>query len=625
MSPDKSHDSGWPAVLLVAITYVYFLIFAQFAFLHRLAALSIARDNLNAVMTAMAFGGILFSLSTPRIKFLLSSRMRLRVGFGTCGTAAFLAICPLTVVLAIFVALLIGAGLGLLTVTLATHLGEWCGNRNQLLKIGFGTGIGYLLCNVPPFFAASPQTQAIVASILCFAGIFIAPSKSTQQPPAKSSTLPFAFIVACFAALVWLDSAAFFIIQSTSALKAGTWQGTAHLWTNGSLHLVAAVASAWLLSRRSALFVLSVAFLFLAFACLFLLAPPPALPASAFYPIGVSLYSVALVAYPSLLAPAQSLAGRGRQAGWIYAIAGWVGSALGIGMGQNLGHVPPLFVAAAGVIVLFPALVSLMQNRPRELAVVALVLLVAFIVDSAMPSPHPSASLSAVERGRQVYIAEGCISCHSQYVRPNSRDVQMWGPVESLTEIRSQRPPLIGNRRQGPDLAEIGARRSPLWLKMHFFNPAEVSGASIMPSFAFLFRNGRGDDLIAYLSALRGPGATEHIAEESCWHLPAAALAQANASNGRRLFQRNCATCHTSTGATRIAWQASFRKLPPELARGPISPLAFTAPALARIHRIAQVAKFGIPGTDMAGHEYLNDNDLASISLWLAETTPNRP
>ncbi len=85
-------------------------------------------------------------------------------------------------------------------------------------------------------------------------------------------------------------------------------------------------------------------------------------------PIGVSLYSVALVAYPSLLSSATSTAQRGRQAGWIYAIAGWIGSALGIGMGQNLGHVPPAFVAVASAVVLFPVLVRVFRHRPRELA-----------------------------------------------------------------------------------------------------------------------------------------------------------------------------------------------------------------------------------------------------------------
>jgi cytochrome c oxidase cbb3-type subunit 2 len=89
------------------------------------------------------------------------------------------------------------------------------------------------------------------------------------------------------------------------------------------------------------------ALLALGCACLFLLDPPHAKLALIFYPVGVSPYSVALVVSPSMLAPAASVAERGRQAGWIYAVAGWGDSALGIGMGQNLRHVPPTYVAAA--------------------------------------------------------------------------------------------------------------------------------------------------------------------------------------------------------------------------------------------------------------------------------------
>ncbi len=619
----KMHDSGWRGATLVAITYVYFLIFAQFAFLSRLAALGIADAHLKVVMGAMAAGGILLSLLTPRMKLWPSPALRLRIGLGASGAAAFLTLLPLSTGASIAVALLIGAGLGLLTVTLVTHLREWIGRQNPLLKVGLGTGVGYFVCNIPAFFTASPQTQAVSAGVLCLAGIWITPLKEAAQPEETASAAPRAFVfpfaVACFTALVWLDSAAFFIIQSTAALKAGTWQGTAHLWTNGLLHLGAALASAWLLRRRGLGFVLPAAFLALGSACLLLLDPARALPASVFYPIGVSLYSVALVAYPSLLAPAGSIAERGRMAGWIYAIAGWAGSALGIGMGQNLGHVPPAFVAAAGAVVLLPGLRKMLRERGRELALTAVILLAAFYIKHMYLAVHAPAQLSQVERGRQVYISEGCISCHSQYVRPGTADVLMWGPVESLEEIHRQRPPLIGNRRQGPDLAEVGGRRSPLWLKAHFFDPAEVSGASIMPSFGLLFRDERGNDLVAYLASLHGDGTQQHIAAERLWHPAAAAVAQADAAEGERLFHRYCATCHTQEGRTRQAWQSSFKRLPPDLAVGPYFYLPPQGALTLRMDRLEQIAKFGIPGTDMPGHEYLNDTEIASISLWLSQ------
>src|SRR5664279_3166687 len=86
--------SGWRGVCQVAITYVYFLMFAQFAFLKRLASLGIADDHLKAVMAAMAIGGISFSLLAPRINLWPSQRLRLGVAFGVCAIAAFLTLSP---------------------------------------------------------------------------------------------------------------------------------------------------------------------------------------------------------------------------------------------------------------------------------------------------------------------------------------------------------------------------------------------------------------------------------------------------------------------------------------------------------------------------------------------------
>ncbi len=192
-------------------------------------------------------------------------------------------------------------------------------------------------------FTASPSAQAVAAALLCFLGIAIASHGMLHAEETILNRQPiqsFPRVLSCFTALVWLDSAAFFIIQNTPALKAGTWLGSLHLWSNGTLHLIGALASAWLLRRRGLFFVLAAAFVALAAACLLLLHPEHAMVASLFYPLGVSLYSVALVAYPSLLAPATSTQERGIQAGWIYAVAGWFGSAMGIGMGQTSAMYP---------------------------------------------------------------------------------------------------------------------------------------------------------------------------------------------------------------------------------------------------------------------------------------------
>jgi cbb3-type cytochrome c oxidase subunit II len=624
MSGTDARCAGWRGVSLIAVTYIYFLIFAQFAFLKRLAELGIAGDHLKAVMAAMALGGIALSLLTPRIRRSVQPVLRLRVALFLCGAAASLTLAKLNLPGAIAVSLLIGCGLGLLTVTLVTHLRRWLGEGNHLFKVGLGTGLGYLVCNLPPIFTASPSVQAVAAALLCLLGIAIAAHGTLHAEETLQNRQPvqsFPRVLSCFTALVWLDSAAFFIIQNTPALKAGTWLGSLHLWGNGTLHLIAALASAWLLRRRGLFFVLASAFVALAAACLLLLHPEHAMLASLFYPLGVSLYSVALVAYPSLLAPAASTRERSIQAGWIYAVAGWFGSAMGIGMGQNLGHVPPAFVLVSGLIILAPVVVHVIRQRPRECIVTAVVVSAAFCIEQATTVHRlQTAPLTAVARGRQVYISEGCINCHSQYVRPNTPDVLMWGPMRTVEELRRDRPPLIGNRRQGPDLSEVGARRSPLWLRAHFFNPSEVSHASFMPSYAYLFGGAddhRGDDLIAYLSSLRDGGEAQHRLQEETWQPAAEAIADAKQADGARLFAAHCATCHDANGPTRRRWETSFQRVPPDLAVGPFLHWSTSGSDVERRLQLARIIKFGVPGSDMPGHEYLPDSEVAAITLWV--------
>lgn len=639
--------SGGRGVGLIAITYVYFLIFAQFAFLKRLGALGIEETHLKPVMAAMAVGGILMSLAAPRWSGIPAPGLRLRIALLGCAGAAFLSLLPLTLFTSMAVALLIGCSLGLLTVTLVTHLRLWLGEGNLLLKVGMGTGLGYLLCNVPVFFASAAGVQAMVAGGLCLAGLLctreVAGRQWVEEVPTARVTSSWSFwrVLICFTALVWLDSAAFFIIQNSPSLKAGTWQGTAHLWVNASLHLTAALGSAWLLRRRGLAWVLPLAYIALAAACLLLLRVDGVVLASVFYPMGVSLYSVALVAYPSLLAPG-SVEQRGRQAGWIYAVAGWAGSALGIGMGQHLGVVPPAFVVAAGLLFVVPGSLAFISRRRLEIAVTIAILLLSFGVDKLLDSRRVvQASDSAVERGRAVYVHEGCIHCHSQYVRPHTRDELMWGPVQTVAEVRRGAPPLIGNRRQGPDLSEVGSRRSALWLRAHFENPAEVSHASFMPSYSSLFQDRRGDDLVAYVQNLHANDQTSHAAharEEEAWHLNPAERAGAiggaqegdDSSQGHQLFQDNCVTCHEANGSTRQRWAGSFRRVPPDLAKETLMHVNPASSSEEQVNQFAHIIKFGIAETDMPGHEYMSDRDISALSRWLMQqrhyppTQPNR-
>ena len=619
--------AGWQGVGLIAITYIYFLIFAQFGFLKRLAELGITGEHLKAIMGAMAVGGIAASLLTPRLENFREPSRRLQLAFAGCAAGAMLTLLPLNLFGAIAVSGLIGVSLGVLTVTLVTHLKLWMGQRQPLLKVGAGVGLAYFICNYPALFEASPATMAIVSAALCVVGIGLAviTASESETRPADIKSSPFLLALACFTALVWLDSAAFFIIQNTPALKSGTWEGARRLWQNGGVHFIAALVSALLLSRRGLAFTLAVAITFLGGACLLLAEPGRAALASVAYPIGVSLYSVALVAYPAFLANKASARERARLAGWLYAVAGWIGSGLGIGMGQNLGHIPTLFVLAAALLFFAPMLWKIFCHRQREVLTLGVLFGGAWIINQCIaPSAQPARSLTLVEKGREIYISEGCIHCHSQYVRPGAPDEMMWGTATDVNASRAEAPPLIGNRRQGPDLATVGNRRSALWLKAHFISPSMVSYHSPMPSYAHLFADDRGDALLAYVQSLGATNLVARLVEQGSWQLPADV--DAAKSDGAKLVGQYCLTCHSPAGAMRRTWGKAFKRLPPDFANGPFAYAPATADVKWRQDRIAQIIKFGLPGTDMPGHEYLPDNEIAAIAEYVAKlSTTNKP
>ena len=90
-----------------------------------------------------------------------------------------------------------------------------------------------------------------------------------------------------------------------------------------------------------------------------------------------------------------------------------------------------------------------------------------------------------------------------------------------------------------------------------------------MPSFSFLFADPRGDDLVAYLASLHTAGTSQHEADQRFWQPSAQAMASADSALGKQLYQQHCATCHSKDGRTRLAWQSSFKRLPPDLTIGP--------------------------------------------------------
>lgn len=198
-------------------------------------------------------------------------------------------------------------------------------------------------------------------------------------------------------------------------------------------------------------------------------------------------------------------------------------------------------------------------------------------------------------KGQQVFIAEGCVACHTQQVRNIEMDA-MWGERPAIPQdfyyskqrmdVWRQTPSILGSERTGPDLTDVG-KRQPLdsWQLLHLFEPRAVSKHSVMPSFRWLFNaidssavqetdvvvnvpdkylndpgkkivaSEKAMQLVAYLESLKQPELPE--GETAPEFIPltkkdkqmaGSAGGDGSGLDGKRLFENTCAACHQSTG-----------------------------------------------------------------------------
>lgn len=91
--------------------------------------------------------------------------------------------------------------------------------------------------------------------------------------------------------------------------------------------------------------------------------------------------------------------------------------------------------------------------------------------------------------GRDIYIREGCNTCHSQMIRPMRAETERYGHYSVAGEFVYDRPFLWGSKRTGPDLARVGGRYSDDWHRAHLYNPRDVVPESNMPAFPWLFED----------------------------------------------------------------------------------------------------------------------------------------
>jgi cytochrome c oxidase cbb3-type subunit I/II len=166
------------------------------------------------------------------------------------------------------------------------------------------------------------------------------------------------------------------------------------------------------------------------------------------------------------------------------------------------------------------------------------------------------------ERGRKVYIREGCWYCHSQYVRPVTGEDRRWGPPSQEGEYAYDVPHLFGTRRIGPDLTREGGRVSDDWHFAHEFNPRSIVPDSIMPRFPWLFRGvdsaGKPiptEDMVALVAYIQKLGTNlgrwrkDFYYVESGSSIPFIPATMENGGeDGKQVYARRCAGCHGDAG-----------------------------------------------------------------------------
>ncbi|HLW61972.1 MAG TPA: cytochrome-c oxidase, cbb3-type subunit I [Flavobacterium sp.] len=140
-----------------------------------------------------------------------------------------------------------------------------------------------------------------------------------------------------------------------------------------------------------------------------------------------------------------------------------------------------------------------LERKPIQLTVLATITILiggivqiipTLVVKSNIPtieSVKPYTPLELV--GRDLYIREGCVGCHSQMIRPFRSEVARYGDYSKSGEFVFDRPFLWGSKRTGPDLHRLGGKYSDNWHFNHMYDPQSTSAGSIMPSYKWLFDN----------------------------------------------------------------------------------------------------------------------------------------
>lgn len=135
------------------------------------------------------------------------------------------------------------------------------------------------------------------------------------------------------------------------------------------------------------------------------------------------------------------------------------------------------------------------QNSMRLLVFATLAISVGGMVEIA-PTFYLESTIEKVEgmrpytplelSGRNIYVREGCYSCHSQMIRTLKDEADRYGHYSLAAESMYDHPHQWGSKRTGPDLARVGMKYSDYWHVEHMKDPQSVVPESVMPAYAFL-------------------------------------------------------------------------------------------------------------------------------------------
>ena len=157
------------------------------------------------------------------------------------------------------------------------------------------------------------------------------------------------------------------------------------------------------------------------------------------------------------------------------------------------------------------------ERKPFQMLVFSLVVILIGTAAELVPSflvSNTEASIEAVKpytplelAGRDLYIREGCVGCHSQLVRPFRSETERYGEYSKMGEFAYEHPFLWGSKRTGPDLHRLGGKYPHSWHYHHMNNPGDMSPGSIMPSYPWLIENALDkSDLGEKMEAMRAIG-----------------------------------------------------------------------------------------------------------------------